>query len=615
MVSFLNNIRNKNKINYFSLRTSISLLFITLFLLISGYYLTSLLRPLSQSSITELDTSWSMYTNNEPETQFSSAYISYVPNVEKNETYTMKQQIIQTKGNEELLIKGNHQWITVKLGSKVLYTSQEQSSNLTSPGLSTILLPLPENYDKQELTIEVSTPYKNFAGILPKVFIGESQEVATYIFSSSIPQLLIMIIALFLGISAFIFAIHQFYKKHTFNWNLLVLSCLSFSIGLFGVSENTLSSFFFQPLLHSQLANIFAILTPILLCTYYSLRMTTYQKHYQKWIILMVVFDGFFLLFSIFSSTELTEWMSIINTFTVFSALLTSFVCLGEVYHKNYFFIFCSPWILFAAINHCSLYIQNALNLQISTINWTDLLFVIILLVLYIYSIIEYVMDFEKAKAQMNFLNTKTELLEADHELLLDHLNELDSAKQQFLKQIESLTLSLPNQQDPQIQLFLRQVTEEVKALKRVAHFSEHRLTNLILASYQRVAEKKSIQIDFHTSLPERLLVSDNDLMTMLLHTLDRAFRETYAIENPHQRRISLNMEIIDAHLVLECTHHAHYEENLFDRGITERLQEQTELDLSALHSLTEKYQGKLSQEKNKQVDQLKVSLPVKSTN
>ncbi|MFP9045369.1 hypothetical protein ACLI2C_16685, partial [Enterococcus faecalis] len=65
-----------------------------------------------------------------------------------------------------LLIKGNHQWITVYLGEKILYQRKDYQEE-SNPGLSLAVIDLPANYIGKKLTLTVSSPYQNYAGLPP----------------------------------------------------------------------------------------------------------------------------------------------------------------------------------------------------------------------------------------------------------------------------------------------------------------------------------------------------------------------------------------------------------------------------------------------------------------
>ena len=123
-------------------------------------------------------------------------------------------------------------------------------------------------------------------------------------------------------------------------------------------------------------------------------------------------------------------------------------------------------------------------------------------------------------------------------------------------------------------------------------------MTNLILARYQKLAAKRNIQITFQADLPEELPINDDDLAQLLIHALEHSFRETHAIENPLYRKIYLSIHEQEEHFVICCEHSAHYDTNLFSRGITEELDDQERFDLMMMKDVADRYTGTLTQEK-----------------
>ena len=91
-------------------------------------------------------------------------------------------------------------------------------------------------------------------------------------------------------------------------------------------------------------------------------------------------------------------------------------------------------------------------------------------------------------------------------------------------------------------------------------------------ARYQQLAAKRNILITFQAELPEDLPIKDDDLAQLLIHALEHSFRETHAIENPLYRKIHLSIHEQEDHFIICCEHSAHYDTNIFSRGIHRRI-------------------------------------------
>ena len=149
----------------------------------------------------------------------------------------------------------------------------------------------------------------------------------------------------------------------------------------------------------------------------------------------------------------------------------------------------------------------------------------------------------------------------------------------------------------------------EAKNFEMLCSFCNHQVTNLILARYQKLAAKRNIQITFQADLPEELPINDDDLAQLLIHALEHSFRETHAIENPLYRKIYLSIHEQEEHFVICCEHSAHYDTNLFSRGITEELDDQERFDLMMMKDVADRYTGTLTQEKDTFIDRITVQL------
>ncbi len=94
-----------------------------------------------------------------------------------------------------------------------------------------------------------------------------------------------------------------------------------------------------------------------------------------------------------------------------------------------------------------------------------------------------------------------------------------------------------------------------------------------------------------------------------MIHALEHSFRETHAIENPLYRKIYLSIHEQEEHFVICCEHSAHYDTNLFSRGITEELDDQERFDLMMMKDVADRYTGTLTQEKDTFIDRITVQL------
>lgn len=607
-MNFFNNIHNKKKTNKLNVKWLFIIILSSLFLITTFYFFYYIFTPSDSGKVKEIKNSWIFYSKDDPEYRFDSQYINYLPMAKKNETFIMQTLLKDEVADANLVIRGNNQWIKVYLNEQILYDRTDENQQ-NSPGLSLAVVDLPPNYAGKQLKIEVSSPYENYSGIPPKIYVGKTGPIISFIFSQSVPQVVTMIIAIFLGIGILIYAIFTLYKKKTLDISLLILSCFALVLGFESVSEDILSGVLFEPIVHSTLSDIFNILTSVFLVLYYLSRMIHYKKIYGLFCLLQLSIQLGVLFYSLFTASELTELIPIANVASVISTLVTSLVCVGEAYHNNRFFIACTPWIVLIAIFHCMLYIQPALGIYYSNINWSTILFMLILVIMISYNIVEYIIDFDKHQRTVNFLKTKSELLEQHYDQLRDHIQEISTLRLDFMQNMENLATLIEENQSEKAQNYVQEILTSAQKFEFIFSYSSHQLTNLILARYQEIASKRNINVRFQADLPEVLPVNDDDLTQILIHLLEHSFRETHAIEDPTHRKIYLSLQEKENQLFIRCEHSSNYESNLFSEGITENLDEQEQFDLMMIQDVAERYAGSLTQEKDNEVDRLIIHL------
>ncbi|MGG5358022.1 MULTISPECIES: hypothetical protein [unclassified Enterococcus] len=607
-MNFLNNKCTEKEFDENKYKWTSIIILSLLFLCGIIYFFFFMFFPAQSGQVLETKDSWTFYSKNAPEFQYSSRYVDKIPRVTKNETFVMEIELDQKSNQKDLLIKGNHQWIKVLLDQEVLYERSAQE-NEKNPGLSLAIVNLPEDYANRTLQIEVTSPYNNYAGLPPEIYIGNVHSMVSFIFSRSIPQILTMILAVLLAIGTFSYCIYMMYKEKKFHISLVILSTFAFSVGFEALSDDILSSVLFEPIVHSILSHLFSVLTPILLITYYFTKMEYYRKRYGIWIFLHVTMILSVLAYALFTPADLPEVMPFANAISVFSTLCTSLACIGESYKNNRFFVICTPWIVLIAIMHCFLYIQNALGIHTTSVNWSTILFVVILVVMCGYNILEHIEKYSKNQKQVNFLQTKTELLEEHYDLLRSHLKEIGELRGELVQNLENLQHLNQYAAKEEADQFLEKMLDDAHNFELIDSFSGHQLTNLLLARYQAITEKRSIHTTFDVDLPSKLNISDDDLSKLLIHVLEHSIREVRAVENPLQRKINLNIRLVNNKVVIHCEHNTHHNINIFDRGITEELKEQERFDLEVIKKVADKYAGHFSQEKGDIIERITLRL------
>lgn len=294
--------------------------------------------------------------------------------VHPNQILIMQQQLEMKLKDPQLVVRTNHQWLSVYLGDKLLYKYSD-SEKQKEPGLLQTAIHLPENYQKQKLRIITKTPYEYYTGIPARVFIGEAAEVNRFFVLQSLPQVLLTIFCFGLIISTLLFLFFKPKKNKKDYASSLLLTGFIFLIGLQSLVLNVPASTLFEPKSLSVIYNLTTILIPICLTNYYLLRTKKYRHFYLYGTGSQILLLSLGLLSMAVGYLSLAAAVQIFSGFHVFMTLFTAAIALAEAADQNRFYTICSPGIIMAAFIHCFFYIQLFTGATNLTTDWTLILF------------------------------------------------------------------------------------------------------------------------------------------------------------------------------------------------------------------------------------------------
>lgn len=602
---------DKSKVN---LRWLLVFFILSAFLAIVGFFCYAFTHPFNQSQMAEIKETWIYSSREDPDTTFKSQYVKRMNSIEKNETMVMSRTMVREVDNPVLLVQGNHQWFSVWLEDKLIYDYSPTAvgkDNEDNPGKVTKEILLPPDYIGQNLRIEVSTPYQNYSGLPIRVFVGEANSVMAYVVALSMPLVLLVAVSLAISFALLAFIIRKLLRQKQMDLGLLLLACFGLSLAIESAAENSISGLFFSPIVNSLLATFFAMLTPLLLVSYYYCKMERLKGLYKLWVVPYLSLSAVILIVSLLAAVDLPVIKPWLDTLNIFGTLITSYVAIRESQNNNRFYLFCTPWIVLVASAHCFLFIMNSLGTEYSTLNIAALFYAIILLVSFCYTVADFLQKEEQTNRQMNFLEIKTSLLEDSREEMRQHLSEVEDMKQAFARQLQMMQLLAEDENLSGVKEHIAKLQKDTQLLDGLPMVTHHPLANLILSRYQKLAQERNITVDFAVDLPDTLSMSDSDLTNLFAHLLEHAVRESYAITDPSQRRITLTIGYENDQLSITCEHTANYHENIFDKGITAELPEQEEFDLHILENISKKYAGQVTKHNTAKTDTVKILMEI----
>ncbi|MGX7352370.1 hypothetical protein RU97_GL001827 [Enterococcus canis] len=514
---------------------------ILLVVVLMGFYVRGISQPYAKQNVAEIKHTWQLYNKENPNLVFLSEHIQQLPNTLPNETIVMERTLQRKVANAELLVKGNHQHLKVFLDGELLYDGGQTIKD-KNPGLTVAMVDLPSDYIGRLLQIEVTTPYQAYAGLPAQVFIGDNTSLIASMFSHAIPNLIILTICLALGATLLGFFLYKGIRNRAFEMEYLLLGIFTILVGLSDISTDTASYLFFDPHIHSTLANGLYLLTPIFIMVFLYLKSHHYRKWYGAFVLTMVL-----VVITLFGLDFLNIWkfpdaMLLVNSLYVVGALSTAMLAVGEWYHRNRFYSFLVPFIMLAAIINFTVYIQLIVGHRQVDSALTSLVFLGLVLVICGYSIFKHLRETDQARQTVQFLEVKHSLLQETHQTVYQHMDELQQLKQEFSGHLQAVQQLNSQGEQLKIDQYLVDVSQQFKPLQQIERYSDQPLVNMIFSRYHDRAKKRHIQTDFYADLPAKLSLSDVDLSSLLLNILDNALAATAKLNDPSQRFVSMHI-------------------------------------------------------------------------
>lgn len=362
------------RLSFHSRHTWVLVSIITVILTLFSFIFFQLGNDLKKTSVIELKSNWTFFVQHHSDQQLFGENTRRIEFVDQNEALIMQQSLQQSVTNPELILRANHQWVTVLLDNQPIY-QYKKTLEQTKPGLLFTTIPLPDNYQQKSLRIITKSPYRYYAGLPAQIFLGQSDEVKRFFLMHSFPQMLILILCLGISIAAVVTLIvrRKLSKKRILLTGLL--SVFSLLIGIQSSVNNLSTGMLLSPDRLSLCYSLTSIVIPIALTSYYWLRTIAYRK----WYLPVIVMEYFLLLTTLFSlvtqQIPLPVILQIVSGLNVFLTLYTAMISLLEAASDNRFYVICSPGIVMTAVIHCFFYIQLFIGAANLIVDWPMILF------------------------------------------------------------------------------------------------------------------------------------------------------------------------------------------------------------------------------------------------
>lgn len=324
-----------------------------------------------------------------------------------------------------------------------------------------------------------------------------------------------------------------------------------------------------------------------------------FKKDNEKLYWFHLAFISFYLLWIIiFNSYELQRLGEGTNLTLIITIIFISTIL--QFRPQHIIFIECLAYTIFFAINH---------EMIIDELNHTIIVFVAIIINFYFYySEIKSVDSEIKIKEmfeelEQNRINSSKEYLrrikDSQMQTAVYHHDLRHS-----LRLMEQLVL---NGDIEKLQSF---VLESNKDYEKLDFYCDNETVNLILGAFNQRAEKENVKLKTEILLPEKLLIEDVELCSLLSNLLENALNGSLTEENIELRNIFIKAIFNDNQLVISVENNF-LGEILIENGVpvTTRNKYYHGYGIQSIINITEKYEGIYSFETDKEIFCIRILL------
>ncbi|MGG5315463.1 hypothetical protein IGI49_000128 [Enterococcus sp. AZ071] len=508
--------------------TSVLITIMTVILILFSFIFFQIGKELKKTDVMEMKNDWVFFVENHSDQQLFGENTRRIEFVDPNESLIMQQSLRQPITNPELILRANHQWVTVLLDNQIIYQYQETAKQ-ENPGLLFTKITLPKDYYQKPLRIVTKSPFKYYAGLPAQVFLGEADEIAHFFLMHSVPQMIILFICLGISLSAVVMLVSR-KKLNKQRIALTGLLCaFSLLVGIQSSVNNLSTGTLFAPDKLSLWYSLTSILIPIALTSYYWLRNTLYRK----WYLPVIIIEYSLLATTIFSlitqQIPLPMILQVASGLNVFLTLYTAMISLLEAASDNRFYVICSPGIVMAAVIHCFFYIQLFIGAANLIIDWPMILFTALAVLICGYHFGEEYAALSKHKKEAQASAIRSASFDQKLESLTLYFSSLIHKKNQEQTQPINLTLSILEEHYQEAFKKLNGKLTCTFSLQKKNQLLEEELLQLLIQVFEKLLVlKQHIGCDatLHITQKDDQLIIESQMEPYSRPTFDQTIQE-----------------------------------------------------------------------------------------
>ena len=555
------------------------------------FYFNAYKTPYMQKEIIDLSESWQYHT--EEGEMKTLENLRSGPEIKVNEVLTLYKKLDENILQAALMLRVNHQTVSVYLDEIPLLTAERTSGN--NPGMSLEFILLPENYAGKTLKIEMTSPYDIYAGRTGPIFLGDIPSLEAYALSNSMRSVIIMSMCLLIGASTIVMTFMEAANGFIRSQNLAI-GIFAIIWALYYVCTEYIVFQFFSPLQMSyiSLGLYFSIHLPLTLFFYFSFR--RYQRCLLPMIALQAVFMFAAALLQAFNVAELPRLVNINNILLV-GLIYVIVLAVLEAVNKNRLMQLSLPFLVVAYVSMLYNFKVFYTRSGVVPYSYRDTYFLFVLFVL-IYSMQQFFSNHYRRQKEAEILQLTNNLAKENYEQIKEHLQQVGSLKHEIKSHLIAMHMYLNNERYEEARHYLDAYTYEVSKVIEAEHHN-HFLVNAIIDILLQKAQKAETEV-FLTLPPCRIGIPDPDLYSLLNNILENALEACAAVPNSRERQIHLTIARKEPYLYITCENSKNNQANRIDNAREARVQLKTSkadsqghgYGLFTISGIVDKYQG-----------------------
>ncbi|WP_081905978.1 sensor histidine kinase [Kineothrix alysoides] len=502
-------------------------------------------QPYMMEKITDLSEGWEYETPGTARQTLST--LQSGPKLAGGETMTMYRVLDTALENAAVLIRANHQTVTVYLGDTPLYIDKVLLP-AENPGMALHFILLPADYLNKTLRVELTSPYAAYSGRTSPVMLGTIPSLEAWALSLSMRPLIFMSMCLLLGLCIITLTLAQALGGDV-RWQNLALGVFAVIWALYYVCTEYIVFQFFPPAAVSALSLglYYTFAVPLTLYFYSSF------ERYKKWMLPPVILHGGFaaaaLLLQVTGLVDLPRLLHV-NNILLSGLAYTVVLTVLEAFKGNRLMVLSAPFLAMAYGS--MLYNFNVFYTRHGVVpySYRDTYFLLILAVL-VYNIVLFFNRYFKEQRKNELLALQNRQARESYKRLTAHLKEVGGLKHEMRHHFTALQSYLDAGRNAEAERYLKQYAGQSSAVTDAVHHDNF-IISAVASGLLRDGENRGVEVELDLKA-NPFHIAEPDLYSLLTNIAENALEACTSLPEGQRRFIALTISRREPYLAITC--------------------------------------------------------------